>query len=167
MFSVSATAEFYKYVDEEGNVHFTDDINQVPAAQRAKIHSYIESVSEAPPEQEVTRENPADQAAADQQTNFPDLSDDEQQSLADAKKQIEKLRSEIDQKYEALLKEKQQLAKEKKQAKTREQIIAFNKKVERMNKNVEAYEKNGKQYKAQVDAYNERITNQKSGNQTE
>jgi flagellar motility protein MotE (MotC chaperone) len=167
MFSVSAAAEFYKYVDEKGNVHFTDDINQVPAGQRANIHSYIESVSEAPPEQEATRENQADQAAADRQTNFPDLSDDEQKSLADTKKQIEKLRSEIDQEYEALLKEKQQLAIEKKQAKTREQIIEFNKKVERMNKHVEAYEENGKAYKAQVDAYNERITNQKSGNQTE
>ncbi len=160
MFSVSAAAEFYKYVDEDGNVRFTDDINQVPAAQRAKIHSYIESVSEAPPEQEATQENQADQAAADQQTNFPDLSDDEQKSLADTKDQIDKLRSEMDQEYQALLEEKQQLAKEKKQAKTREQIIEFNKKVDRMNKRVEAYEENGKVYKAQVDAYNERITNQ-------
>jgi hypothetical protein len=167
MFSVSAAAEIYKYVDEDGINHFTNDINEVPAAQRAKARSYIESVSEAPPEQKATQENQADQAAADQQTNFPDLSDDEQKSLADAKKQIEQLRSEIDQEYEALLKEKQQLAIEKKQAKTREQIIEFNKKVERMNKHVEAYEENGKAYKAQVDAYNERTTNQKSGNQTE
>ena len=109
MFSVSAAAEFYKYVDEDGNVRFTDDINQVPAAQRAKIHSYVESVSEDPPEQEATQKNQAnqaDQAAADQQTNFPDLSDEEQQSLGDAKKQIEKLKSEMDQEYETLLKEK-------------------------------------------------------------
>jgi flagellar motility protein MotE (MotC chaperone) len=167
MFSVSAAAEFYKYVDEEGNVRFTDDINQVPVAQRAKIRSYIESVSDPPPEQEATQENQADQAAADQQTNFPDLSDDEPESLADAKNQIEKLKSEIDQEYEALLKEKEQLAKEKKQAKTREQIIEYNKKIEHMNKRVEAYEENGKAYKAQVDAYNVRITNQNSRDQTQ
>ena len=61
MFSVSAAAEFYKYVDEEGNTRFTDDINQVPEAQRAKIRSYIESVSEDPSEQEATQENQADQ----------------------------------------------------------------------------------------------------------
>jgi flagellar motility protein MotE (MotC chaperone) len=167
MFSVSAAAEFYKYVDEDGNVRFTDDINQVPAAQRAKIHSYVESVSEDPPEQEATQKNQADQAASDQQTNFPDLSDEEQQSLGDAKKQIEKLKSEMDQEYETLLKEKQQLAKEKKQAKTRVQIIEFNKKVESMNKRVEAYEGKGKVDKAQVDAYNERITNQSSKDQTQ
>jgi flagellar motility protein MotE (MotC chaperone) len=170
MFSVSAAAEFYKYVDEDGNVRFTDDINQVPAAQRAKIHSYVESVSEDAPEQEATQKNQAnqtDQAASDQQTNFPDLSDEEQQSLGDAKKQIERLKSEMDQEYETLLKEKQQLAKEKKQAKTRVQIIEFNKKVESMNKRVEAYEGKGKVYKAQVDAYNERITNQSSKDQTQ
>ncbi len=167
MFSVSAAAEFYKYVDEEGTVRFTDDINQVPAAQRAKIRSYIESVSEAPPEPEATQENQTDQAAADQQTNFPDRSDDEQESFADAKKQIEKLKSEIDQEYAAFLKEKEQLAKEKGQAKTRAQIIEYNKKVERMNKRVKAYEEKGKAYKAQVDAYNERIANQNSRDQTQ
>ena len=137
MFSVSAAAEFYKYVDEDGNVHFTDDINQVPAEQRAKIRSYVESVSEDPAEQEVTRENQSEQAAADQQTNFPDLSGDESENLEDAKKRINELKSEIDQEYEALLKEKEQLAKNKEKAKTREQIVEFNKKVDSLNRDGE------------------------------
>ena len=55
MFSVSASAEFYKYVDDEGNVRFTDDINQVPEAQRAKIRSYIESENQESDEQEAAR----------------------------------------------------------------------------------------------------------------
>jgi len=173
MFSVSAAAEFYKYVDEEGNTRFTDDINQVPEAQRAKIRSYIESVSEDPSEQEATQENQADQtdqadqAAADQQANFPDLSGDEQESFEDAKNRIEKIKSEIDQEYTALLKEKKQLAQEKEQAKTRKQIIEFNKKVESMNKRVRAYEEKGKAYQAQIDAYNKRISRQNSENQTQ
>jgi flagellar motility protein MotE (MotC chaperone) len=167
VFSVNAAAEFFKYVDEDGNVHFTDDINQVPEAQRAKIHSYIESESEEPAEQEVTRENPSEQAATDQQTNLPDLSDDESESLEDAKKRIDALKSEIDQEYEALLKEKEQLAKAKNQAKTREQIIEFNKKVDSLNKRVASYEKKGKDYKAQVDAYNQRITGKNSENQSQ
>ena len=167
MFSVSAAAEFYKYVDEEGNVRFTDDINQVPEAQRAKIRSYIESVSQDPAEQDVNQENQSEQAATDQQTNFPDLSDDASESLEDAKKRIDALKNEIDQEYAALLKEKEQLAKEKEKVKTREQIIEFNKKVDSLNKRVTAYEKKGKDYQAQVDAYNQRITGQKSEDQTE
>ena len=167
MFSVGAAAEFYKYVDEDGNVHFTDDINQVPAEQRAKIRSYIESVSPEPAAQEATQENQPEQAATDQQTNFPYLSEDESESLEDAKNRIDALKSEIDQEYEALLKEKEQLAKNKKQAKTREQIIEFNKKVDSLNKRVVAYEKKGKEYKTQVDAYNQRITGQNSPDQTQ
>jgi chromosome segregation ATPase len=167
MFSVSAAAEFYKYVDEDGNVHFTDDINQVPAEQRAKIRSYVESVSEDPAGQEVTRENQSEQAATDQQTNFPDLSGDESESLEDAKKRIDELKSEIDQEYEALLKEKEQLAKNKEKAKTRKQIIEFNKKVDSLNKRVVVYEKKGKDYKEQVDAYNQRIKRQDSEDQTQ
>jgi len=167
MFSVGAAAEIYKYVDEDGNVHFTDDINQVPEAQRDKVSSYVESVSEDPPDQEITQENQSEQATTDQQANPPDLSDDELQSLEDAKQRIDALKNEIDQEYEALMKEKQQLAKAKKQAKTREQIIAFNQKVESLNKRVASYEKKGKEDKAQVDAYNQRITGKNSDNQSQ
>jgi flagellar motility protein MotE (MotC chaperone) len=167
VFSVNAAAEFYKYEDEDGNVHFTDDINQVPEAQRAKIRSYIESESAEPAEQEAPRENQPEQAATDQQTTLPDLSDDESESLEDAKKRIDALKSEIDQEYEALLKEKEQLAKDKKQAKTKEQIIEFNKRVDSLNKRVAAYEKKGKDYKDQVDAYNKRITGKDTENQSQ
>ena len=37
LFSAGAGAEIYKYTDEEGNLRFTDDINQVPEAQRTNI----------------------------------------------------------------------------------------------------------------------------------
>jgi flagellar motility protein MotE (MotC chaperone) len=167
MFSAGASAEFYKYVDEQGNVRFTDDINQVPEAQRAKIRSYIESESQEPAEQEVARENEAEQTSEDQQTDFSDLSDDESESLEDVKKRIDGLKSEIDREYQALLKEKEQLAKDKDKAKTRDQIIEFNKKVDSLNNRVAAYEKKGQDYKALVDAYNKRIMKQHSENQSQ
>lgn len=167
MFAAGAGAEFYKYVDEDGSVRFTDDINQVPEAQRANIRSYVESESEELSEPEVAQESQSDGAAADQQVNSPDLSDSEQQNLEDTKKRIDQLKSEIDQEYEALLKEKEQLAKEKEQAKTKAQIIEYNKKVESMNQRIASYEKKGKAYKAEVDAYNERVTGRTPENQNQ
>jgi hypothetical protein len=167
IFSASASAEFYKYVDEDGNVRFTDDINQVPEAQRAKIRSYIESESPEPVEQEVARKNEAEQTSEDQQTDFSDLSDDESESIEDAKKRIDALKSEIDREYETLMKEKEQLAKDKEKAKTKNQIIEFNKKVDSLNKRVAAYEEKGQDYKALVDAYNKRIMQQYSEDQTQ
>ena len=83
MFSVSASAEFYKYVDDDGNVRFTDDINQVPEAQRSQIRSYIESENQEPAEQEVTQVNKPEQASKDQETDFSDLSDDESEMKND------------------------------------------------------------------------------------
>jgi chromosome segregation ATPase len=167
MFSAGASAEFYKYVDDDGNVRFTDDINQVPEAQREKIRSYVESESPKPAEPEITGENKPDQVSEDQQTDFTDLTDDESESLDDAKKRIDELRNEIDEEYKALMKEKEALAKDKTQAKTRDQIIEFNKRVDSLNKRVAAYEKKGKDYQAQVDAYNQRITQQSSKRQTQ
>lgn len=36
----AVTGEFYKYIDENGNVLFTDDISKVPEAQRSKTENY-------------------------------------------------------------------------------------------------------------------------------
>ena len=167
IFSVSASAEFYKYVDDDGNVRFTDDINQVPEAQRSKIQSYIESENPETDEQEAVRANKPEQTSEDQQTDLSDLSDDESESLEDAKKRIDDLKSEIDEEYKALMEEREQLAKDKKQAKTKDQILEFNKRVESLNERVAAYEEKGKDYKAQVDAYNQRVAQQSSENQTQ
>ena len=47
--ALPAAGEFYKYVDENGNTRFTDDINQVPPQQRKGISSYAESESKLEP----------------------------------------------------------------------------------------------------------------------
>ncbi len=43
VFAGPAFAQFYKYLDKQGVVRFTDDINQVPQDQRAAARSYSES----------------------------------------------------------------------------------------------------------------------------
>jgi hypothetical protein len=42
LFAFNAPAEIYKYLDDQGNVHFTDDINQVPEDQRDSMESSTE-----------------------------------------------------------------------------------------------------------------------------
>jgi hypothetical protein len=152
MFSASASAEFYKYVDEDGNVRFTDDINQVPEAQRAKIRSYVESQSKEVAEQE-------NQEQSEQLSNFPDLSEDnaEEGSLEELKNRIDKIKEELDQEYAALMKEKDQLAEERKKIKDNAQIISYNKKIESYNQRSEKFMQKQKQRDALINDFNARI----------
>ena len=39
LFSVSASAQILKWTDEQGNVHFADDISKVPEKYRSSIES--------------------------------------------------------------------------------------------------------------------------------
>lgn len=165
LFSVSASAEFYKYTDADGNVRFTDDINQVPEEQRSKIRSYVESQSEAVPEQEATQEIPEE---SEQQTNFPDLSEDDakQGSIEELKSRIDAIKQEIDQEYAALLKEKEQLAEDKNKVKTRAQVESYNKRIESYNIRGEDFMKKQKERDALIDDYNARITKKNTKDQT-
>ena len=38
--ALPANAEYYKYVDENGNIRFTDDLTMVPPEQREKLLEY-------------------------------------------------------------------------------------------------------------------------------
>jgi hypothetical protein len=49
LFSAASRADIYKWEDETGTVHFTDDLSNVPAAFRGKATAVIR---EAPPAQE-------------------------------------------------------------------------------------------------------------------
>ena len=166
LFSVSASAEFYKYTDEDGNVRFTDDINQVPEEQRSRIHSYVESESEEVAEQETTQENPE---KSEQQENFPDLTENDAEagSPEELKSRIDAIKQEIDQEYKALLKEKEQLSEEKKQVKTRAQIESYNKRIESYNTRGQDFMKKQKERDALINDYNALIMKKDTKAQTQ
>jgi hypothetical protein len=166
LFSVNASAEFYKYTDEDGNVRFTDDINQVPEEQRSKIRSYVESQSEEVPEKETTQENPE---KSEQQANVPDSSEDEaaEGSLEELKTRIDAIKQEVEQAYAALLKEKEQLSEDKKKVKTREQVESYNKRIENYNIRGQEFIKKQKERDALIDNYNARITKKNTKAQTQ
>ena len=157
--TVPAAAQFYKYVDDEGNTRFTDDINLVPPEQRKNIKSYEESVSE-PAEEEAGNVQEETQPAPKSASSGGSATVDDAESLEDARKRLDAFKDEIDAEYAALIEEKKKLAKEKEQAQNREQIIEYNKKVEDLNQKVRDYQQKGKDYETQVEAYNGEIAEQ-------
>lgn len=168
LFAISAPAEIYKYVDEQGNGHFTDDINQVPKDQRnsyAVRPEYIAETEDTETDSQALTESEGLDEDSDNGINVAlsedgdslNQSDNDQDGLDAGRQRLDALKKEIDQEYRALVKEKEKLAEEQKALTTRADIISYNTEVEDLNKRAEAYVQKGKQYREQVEAFNERV----------
>ena len=46
LFAFPAASEIYKYVDENGDIHFTDDFNRVPVEQRPVVDASVDVAQE-------------------------------------------------------------------------------------------------------------------------
>ena len=57
LFVTQTSAEIYKYEDEQGNIHFTDDINRIPIEQRDSIEAEVGYESEAEPDDPDTADD--------------------------------------------------------------------------------------------------------------
>jgi hypothetical protein len=161
LLSAPASAQFYKYIDEDGNIRFTDDINQVPKQQRTTVKSYEEAVSDTDVENEAVQSDSEVSTNAQQETAAAEADVDiDLGDLDAAYNQLKALRQEIDEEYNELMAEKETLAKEKGEAKTREQVLEYNAKVEQFNERARAHQQKSKKYEAQVDAYNASVSQQ-------
>jgi Skp family chaperone for outer membrane proteins len=156
LFSATPTlAQFYRYVDANGHVRFTDDINQVPEKQRVAARSYVESPG-APKagDESADRKAPAAAAPVEVAVAAPAATEDPSDS---ARGRIDDMKKQVEAQYQALLKEKDALAKEKETRKTREQVADYNKRVEAFNQSAGAYEAKSNDLRKLVDEYNARV----------
>jgi Skp family chaperone for outer membrane proteins len=156
LFSAAPTlAQFYRYVDANGHVRFTDDINQVPEKQRVAARSYVESPG-APKagDESADPKAPAATAPVEVAVAAPAATEDPSDS---ARGRIDDMKKQVEAQYQALLKEKDALAKEKETRKTREQVADYNKRVEAFNQSAGAYEAKSNDLRKLVDEYNARV----------
>ncbi|MCU0590067.1 MAG: DUF4124 domain-containing protein [Desulfobacterales bacterium] len=156
-----ASAQFYKFMDQQGNIRFTDDINQVPENQRSKARSYAAAqpttpaatVPENGEEKRAADRDPADGSSAD-----PGMAASvEEQPIDAARSHLENLKKQVDADYQALSREKDALSKEKEAPKTREQVVDYNKRVEVFNQKAASYEARSNDLRKQVETYNARV----------
>ena len=157
-FAAAASAEFYKYIDKDGRVRFTDNYYQVPEDQRKRMEKYIEY-----------KEKSGDQA---KEREREDLSSKEdpgeteknkvQMNLDETRNRLESTRQELLLEYEALMKEKEQLETERKNSpKTRKATEEYNKKASALNRSVKEYEDKLAVHNREVESYNAKV-NEKS-----
>jgi hypothetical protein len=159
--AVPAGAEFYRFIDDQGRTRYTDDINQVPAAQRARVTSYAgtnSSTGQTQSAAETQATPPAGDTIGKAVSATPADTGSGPDGAADLSlARIEEMRKQLDTEFQAIAKEKEALAKAKEASKSREEIMAYNKKVEAFNLRAEQFEKQGVEFKRFVHEYNTRL----------
>lgn len=134
----SATAEFFKYVDEKGEIRYTDNLDDVPPEQRSGVEIYNESAQQetAAPEGQT----PEDEKRSDVSTGDEAAFERLKQTQAELDKEYQLLQNEI----EALNKEREQLVNRAYNRRVHEE------KVKKLNKRIDDYEKRRKAFEAET-----------------
>ena len=134
-----AIAEIYKYVDETGNLRFTDDITQIPADQRKKMDTYKEIVTDPDAVKAAQQERAAayeqlqqDQEAANDAAQAADLE-------ARAAK-LKKTQAALKHEAEKLAKEREALGPQPSNAASASRLRVYNKNVDDYNQKLRAHQ---------------------------
>lgn len=165
--AVAVAGEYYKYVDENGVVRFTDDFNQIPPALQQQAEKYsgvaatattesgeVPSTTPEPPApqpaQEALPATAAPVAAADAGDPTPPA------DLETWRQQLEGQKRELDTAQAGLTEEMTALESQKEKAKSKAEIKAYNDRVIELNRKIEAYENERLKLNEAVRSYNEK-----------
>ena len=152
----AASAEFYKYYDEKGNVHFTDDYNKVPASQRQNVEEYREhrSSNDESKATDTITENEnmtVDRATAEKDKRGKKVDFGGELKLLDQRK------AELAREYETLMQENAQLAAVKKSVKTKADADSYNERVRKLNESLKEHDRKRKEFFSDVEDYNTKV----------
>jgi hypothetical protein len=140
-----AFAEFYKYIDPEGNILFTDDLSEVPANQRPGVKEYTE------PEKKTGQPDKIEKAEEIVENEPVAIESNEDEPDFDKRKKM------LEQEYILLKKENTALAGTRKKLKTKAQIVEYNEQALLIKNKIENYKQNKAELNAEIDAYNKSL----------
>ena len=157
IFTGAASAEFYKYVDEKGNVHYTDDFNQVPVSQRERVRGYEEYRQPEPAAASQAKIDPTDEPGADETASSETRDDGEPLDFENQLKALDQRKAELSGEYEELLKENAHLNEMKKTVKDRAAADQYNESVRKLNAKLQEHDRKRKEFFSDVEDYNARV----------
>lgn len=149
------SAEFYRYTDENGVIHFTDSLSEVPADQRKKMVQYAD-----PAEETSFETSDMDAETSDKEAMLPKNTDNitksdiviPKGSQADG---LLRTKAELDQEYSELVKEGETLNSMADMPFTKEDFEVYREKINRFNERRADYEKRVNEFQQTVDTYHQ------------
>ncbi|MBC2711046.1 MAG: DUF4124 domain-containing protein [Desulfosarcina sp.] len=143
-------AEIYKYIDENGQKRWTDDLSQVPKEQRTSVQRF-ESAEEMPADAVADQtEQAPPESPLETETEVPDT-DEPSETAGLSREALEKEKADLDTQYQQLLEERKQLEQIKPEA------VSASTRAE-LNARISAYNSKTEQYETQLNAFNEKIS---------
>lgn len=164
---VLVSAELYRYTDERGVIHFTDNYIEIPESQRPKVEIITRPEETTAPQIQAAPDRSGDTLAPEERPEVgrsggeagaqgpgaaPEGAPSQQQfeTLIKAKADLDKI-------YDALAAEKEALENEQKTLKTVENIRAYQNKVNLFNQRLADYERQRQAFQTRADAYNRTV----------
>jgi len=161
------SAELYRYTDERGVIHFTDNYIEIPQNQRPKVEIINRLDETTPPVVKTETDRPeetrlpaegveVDRPSEEAGTQGPEAVAEGAQSQPQFESLI-KAKADLDKIYDALAAEKEALEKEQQTLKTVESIRAYQSKVNLFNQRLADYERQRQAFQTRADAYNQTV----------
>lgn len=148
-------AEIYRYVDPTGTVRFTDNLLDVPEAQRKHLQALPETAVSAPSQ---PAPSPPRKSETDHRT-IPKTREDQPTSpdILEEAEHLNRERAELDQEYLDLVREQSALTNQRPNVRDVEAMTRYNEQVTTLNLRTDDYEARRQAFQQKVDAFNERL----------
>ena len=147
-----ASGEFFKYLDQDGNVRYTDDLSQVPENQRESVPGYTESQSSAktpavvkPLEKDETKKPPSAESIDETEVKLTG-------------KELKARREALRKEHDILIQRQRELSSNtKKRFKSKAKAKEYKREQNELNELIRRYEETRKAYEADVKIHNANI----------
>jgi hypothetical protein len=176
LLATAAVAEYYQYTDQGGNLRYTDDIYQVPEAQRPAMKTFRseknisnEPAAETPLDENDLQPSEPESTDAGGKMDQPDVDDEaaadfEEGTLEETAAELDRMQKELNNTRAELEAERAAIKDQapKKNAKSQERI-EYSAKIQDLNNRITEYEEDLKAFEKRVNAFNDsrKITRQK------
>ncbi len=149
-------AEMYKYVDENGQTRWTDDLGQVPKAYREAVQM-VESIEPEPESLDASQTGDDNNIPLDSQSEESNKDVDSASNAQLDPTALEKERADLDAFYRELQEERKTIEQLKQEEGDTEAQKELNIRITEFNQKTQQYEMKLSQFNERVKAYNQQI----------